>query len=284
MANTPSEPAGFRAAGLIGWPVAQSRSPLLHGYWLERYRIAGAYLPMPVAPERLEAALRGLAALGFAGCNVTIPHKERAMRLVDRVDPVGRRMGAINLVVVEPDGSLSGFNKDGFGFIENLREAVPGWRGDAGPAVVLGAGGGARSVVASLLDEGAPEIRLVNRTRARAEAIATEFGARVTVLDWVERDRALAGAALLVNTTRLGMTGQDQLDLRLDALPRAALVSDIVYNPLETALLADARARGHAVVDGLGMLLHQARPAFAAWFGVEPEVTAELRAMLAATI
>ncbi|OJY65062.1 MAG: shikimate dehydrogenase [Rhodospirillales bacterium 70-18] len=274
----------FRAAGLIGWPVFQSRSPKLHGYWLEKYAIPGAYVPMPVAPGRLEDALRGLVALGFAGCNVTLPHKEAAAKLVDRVDPAGRRMGAINLIVVEPDGSLSGYNKDGYGFIENLRDGKPGWRGDAGPAVVLGAGGGARSVVVSLLDEGAPEIRLLNRTRARAEQLAAEFGGPVTVLDWERRHAALAGAALLVNTTNQGMVGQPPLDLALDALPTAALVCDIVYNPLETPLLAAARGRGNAVVNGLGMLLHQARPAFQAWFGVLPEITPELRAAIEATI
>lgn len=276
--------AAFRSAGLIGWPVSQSRSPMLHGHWLRRYGIAGAYIPLPVAPGRLGDALRGLSALGFAGCNVTIPHKEEAARLVDRVDPVGRRMGAVNLIVVEADGSLSGFNTDGYGFIENLRDGQPGWRGAAGPAVVLGGGGGARSVVASLLDEGAPEIRLINRTRARAEALAAGFGGPVTVLDWEARHGALDGAALLVNTTDQGMVGRPALELRLDALPAGALVCDIIYNPLETPLLAAARARGNPVVNGLGMLLHQARPAFAAWFGVEPEITAELRAEIEATV
>ncbi len=274
----------FKAAGLIGWPVFQSRSPKLHGYWLEHYRIPGAYLPMPVQPGWLEAALRGLVALGFAGCNVTIPHKEAAAKLVDRVDPVGRRMGAINLVVVQPDGSLSGFNKDGYGFIENLRDGKPDWRGDAGPAVVLGAGGGARSVVVSLLDEGAAEIRLINRTRARAEQLAQEFGGPVRVLDWQRRHAALGGAALLVNTTNQGMVGQPALDLLLDELPRTALVCDIIYNPLDPPLLAAARARGNPTVNGLGMLLHQARPAFQAWFGVLPDITPDLRAAIEATI
>jgi shikimate dehydrogenase len=274
----------FRAAGLIGWPVFQSRSPKLHGYWLEHYRIPGAYLPLPVQPGRLEAALRGLPALGFAGCNVTIPHKEQAAKLVDRVDPVGRRMGAINLIVVQPDGSLSGFNKDGYGFIENLRDGKPDWRGDAGPAVVLGAGGGARSVVVSLLDEGAPEIRLINRTRARAEQLAQEFGGPIRVLDWERRHAALGGAALLVNTTNQGMVGQPALDLVLDELPRTALVCDIIYNPLDPPLLVAARARGNPTVNGLGMLLHQARPAFQAWFGILPDITPELRAAIEATI
>ncbi len=278
------EPKQFKAAGLIGWPVFQSRSPRLHGYWLERYGIPGTYVPMPVKPGDVAEALRGLRALGFAGCNVTLPHKEEAARLVDRLDPVAKRMGAVNLVVVEADGTLSGYNTDGYGFIESLRDGKADWRGDAGPAVVLGAGGGARSVVASLLDEGAPEVRLLNRTRARAEELAAQFGAKVRVLDWHDRAAALDGAALLVNTTTQGMVGQPVLELDLAALPPDALVSDIVYNPLVTRLLADAAARGNPTVGGLGMLMHQARPSFKAWFGVLPEITAELRASIEATI
>jgi len=279
-----AEPKPFRVAGLIGWPVAQSRSPLLHGHWLAQYGIAGAYVPLAVAPGGLADALRGLVALGFAGANVTVPHKEEAARLVDRIDAVGRRMGAINLIVVEPDGTLSGSNKDGYGFVESLREAHPAWRGDAGPAVVLGAGGGARSVVVSLLDEGAPVVRLLNRTRARAERLRDEFGGAIEVIDWDARDGALDGAALLVNTTTQGMTGQPALEIGLDALPRSAVVCDIVYNPLVPPLLAAARARGNPIVGGLGMLLHQARPAFAAWFGVMPAITPDLRAKIEATI
>ncbi len=274
-----------RVAGLVGWPVAHSRSPMLHGYWLEKYRIPGAYVPMPVRPGQLAAALRGLSALGFAGCNVTVPHKEEAARLVDRLDPVGARMGAINLIVVEEDGSLSGANKDGFGFVAGLRDAAPDWRGGAGPALVLGAGGGARSVVVSLLDEGVPEVRVANRTRARARDLAAFVGdARVRVVDWADRRAALAGAALVVNTTTQGMVGEAALDLDLSALARAAVVIDIVYNPLETPLLAAARARGNAAVNGLGMLLNQARPAFEAWWGVLPEITPELRAAVEATV
>jgi len=279
-----SDPKPFRAAGVIGWPVMHSRSPVLHGWWLRQYGIAGAYLPMAVQPGRLEAALRGLSALGFAGCNITIPHKEEAARLVDNLDAPARRVGAVNLVVVQPDGSLSGSNTDGYGFIHNLRDASPHWRGDAGPVVVLGAGGSARSVVAALLDEGAREIRLANRARPRAEHLAAEFGPAVRVLDWEARESALAGAALLVNTTSQGTTGQPALELRLDALPGTALVCDNVYNPLQTPLLAAARGRGNPVVNGLGMLLHQARPSFAAWFGVLPEITAELRIAVEAAI
>lgn len=274
----------FRAAGVIGWPVAHSRSPRLHGYWLARYGVAGAYLPMPVRPGRMEAALRGLAALGFAGANVTVPHKQAALALVDHAEPLARRIGAVNLVVVREDGSLEGRNTDAAGFLDNLRAACPAWRAADGPAVVLGAGGAARAVVAALTDAGAQSIRLLNRTRAHAEALAEALGGPVTVVDWQRRAASLDGAALLVNTTVLGMQGQPPLALDLAALPRGAVVADLVYVPLETALLATARARGNAVVDGLGMLLHQAVPSFAAWFGIRPEVTPDLRALIAATL
>lgn len=279
-----AEQAQFRAAGIIGWPVGHSRSPKLHGYWLRRYGVAGAYIPMPVRPERVEAALRGLAALGFAGCNVTVPHKQAALALVDHPDPLARRIGAVNLIVVQPDGSLTGRNTDAAGFLDNLRQSCPGWRAEDGPAVVLGAGGGARAVVASLAGAGVPDIRLLNRTRAHAEALAAALGGPITVLDWERRAAALEGAALVVNTTMLGMQGQAPLDLDLAALPRRAVVTDLVYVPLETPLLVAARARGNAVVDGLGMLLHQAVPSFEAWFGIRPEVTAELRALVEATL
>lgn len=267
----------FKLAGVMGWPVAHSRSPKLHGYWLAHYGIAGTYVPLPVAPGRVADALKGLAALGFAGCNVTIPHKLEAMRLVDDVDPLAQRIGAVNTVVVGTDGRLSGFNTDGYGFVESLRAARKDWTAEAGPVVVLGAGGGARAIVVTLIAEGAREIRLLNRTSARAEELAAAAGAQVRVLSWDQRAAALDGAALLVNTTSQGMIGQPPLDIALDALPKTALVSDIVYNPLLTPLLAAAKARGNTTVDGLGMLLHQARPAFRAFYGVMPEVTAELR-------
>lgn len=282
-------PTPFILAGVIGWPVAHSRSPLLHGHWIAEHGLRGAYVPLAVAPGRLEAALRGLPALGFAGCNVTIPHKVDTLRLVDRVEPLARRIGAVNLVVVAADGTLEGRNTDAFGFVQSLRESQPGWRADAGPAVVLGAGGAARAIVAGLMDAGAREIRLLNRTAARAEELAADLqgtggGCRLQVLPWEARHDALTGAALLVNTTSQGMHGQEPLELRLDALPAGAVVCDAVYVPLETPLLAAARARGHPVVDGLGMLLHQARPAFEAWFGVQPQVTPALRAKVEATL
>jgi shikimate dehydrogenase len=271
-----------RLAGIMGWPVAHSLSPRLHGHWLLRYGIDGVYAPLPVAPERLEQALSALPALGFAGVNLTIPHKEAAVSVVDRLSPRAQRIRAVNTVVVEADGTLSGDNTDGFGFIAALSESQVGWRAEAGPAVVLGAGGAARAVSVALLDAGVPEVRLLNRTPERARALADELGGSVHAVDWTARAAALDGAALLVNTTSLGMRGQPPLMLTLDALPRTALVTDVVYTPLITPLLALAQARGNPVVDGLGMLLHQARPGFRAWFGVDPEVDDDLRAVVAA--
>ena len=274
----------FGLAGIMGWPVAHSRSPKLHNYWLEKYGLPGAYVQLPVAPGQLEVALPGLAALGFRGCNITIPHKVDAMKLVHELDPNARRMGAINTIVVQPDGSLKGFNNDGFGYIQSLLDAKPDWRADAGPITVLGAGGAARAVVLSLADRGAREIRLLNRTLDKAQALASEFGGPVKALPWESRHDALEGIALLVNTTSQGMHGNPALDLDLRQLPVQALVSDAIYVPLETPLLAAARQRGNATVNGLGMLLNQARPAFHAWFGVMPEITPELRRAIEATL
>ena len=279
-----SHPERFLMAGLMGWPVMHSRSPKIHNFWFAKYGLNGTYVPLAIRAEGLRAALRALPALGFAGCNLTIPHKEAAFEIVDRVDPLARRMGAINCVVVAADGSLDGYNYDGFGYIQSILEAHPSWRADAGPIVVVGAGGGARAVLVSLADQGAQEIRLVNRSPERAQTLAREFGAPIEAVAWKERHAALAGAAMLINTTSQGMAGQPALDLALDKLPASALVSDIIYVPRETPLLAAARSRGNRTVNGLGMLLNQARPAFQAWFGVMPEVTAELRAMIEATI
>jgi shikimate dehydrogenase len=279
-----SHPDRFLLAGVMGWPVMHSRSPRIHNYWLVQHGLAGAYLPLAIKTEGLAGALRALAPLGFAGCNLTIPHKEGALKFVDRVDPLARRIGAINCVVVARDGTLDGRNDDGFGYIESLLEAEPGWCADAGPIVVIGAGGGARAVLVGLADRGAREIRLINRTPERAQALAREFGPPIHAVSWDDRAAALEDGALLVNTTSQGMTGHDALDLPLDRLPTSALVSDIVYIPRETALLAAARRRGNRTVNGLGMLLNQARPAFHAWFGVMPKVTPELRSMIEATI
>ncbi len=269
-----------KLAGVIGWPVAHSLSPLLHGYWLERYGIDGAYVPLAVAPEDLERILADLPRLGFAGVNVTVPHKEAALAAVDGTEALARRVGAVNTVVVGDDGSLFGSNSDGIGFLQSLRACAPAWRPEQGPAVVLGAGGAARAVATALLDEGAPGLKLVNRNPRRAARLAEALAGPVEIVPWEARRGALAGAALLVNATTLGMAGQPPLELDLSGLPEGAVVTDIVYSPLETPLLAAAAARGNVVVDGLGMLMYQARPGFAAWFGIEPEVTAELRAFL----
>ena len=268
-----------RLAGILGWPVAHSRSPRLHGLWLQRHGIDGAYVPLPVAPGQFAEAVRGLAAAGFQGANVTIPHKEAAFAICDEVDPTARRMGAVNTLVFR-EGRIMGSNTDGFGFLENIRQQVPGWQASAGPAVLLGAGGSARAIAVALLEAGAPEVVLVNRTRARAETLAREIGGPVTVAE----APPLGRASLLVNTTSLGMQGQPPLVVDLAALPAAAVVADIVYVPLETPLLAAARARGLRAVGGLGMLLHQARPGFLHWFGVDPVVDAELEAFVGGDI
>lgn len=270
-------------AGVMGWPVSHSLSPRLHGHWLARYEIDGSYDAIAVEPEGLADALSRLSKNGFQGVNLTVPHKEAALALVDKIDDTAQRIGAINTIVVEDDGALAGSNTDAFGFIENLRDHVAGqvatgWSGR--PATVLGAGGAARAVCTALLDSGVGDIRLVNRTAERAVSLAEQLpGLKqcATIVAWNDRTDALAGAGLLVNTTVLGMTGQEPLELDLADLPVDATVNDIVYAPLETDLLVQARQRGNHVVDGLGMLLHQARPGFRAWFGVDPAVDDKLR-------
>jgi shikimate dehydrogenase len=279
MAN----PNDFGIAGLLGWPVAHSRSPVIHNHWLARYAIPGRYVLFGVPPERLEAAVRGIAVLGLRGCNVTTPHKQTIFPMLDHVDELARKIGAINTVVVGDDGALSGFNNDGNGFVQSVRDAAAGWRPDAGPITIVGAGGAARAIIASLQAQEAREVRVVNRTRSRADELQAWFGAPVVAVSWEERSSALEGARLLVNATNQGMAGKPALDLALDALPKDAIVGDVIYVPPETPLLGMARARGHVTVNGLGMLLNQARPAFNAWFGVMPEITPELRAAIAAT-
>lgn len=268
-----------RLAGVLGWPVSHSRSPRLHGYWLETLGIDGAYLPLPVHPDRFEAAVRGLVALGFQGANVTIPHKQAAFAVCDVVDATARRAGAVNTLIFR-DGRIEGSNTDGYGFLENVRSTVPGWQASAGTAVVLGAGGAARAIAAALLDAGCPRLVLVNRSRDKAEALARDLGGPVDVAE----APPLAGAALLVNTTSLGMQGHPPLDIDLAPLSAGAVVADIVYVPLETPLLAAARSRGLRAVGGLGMLLHQARPGFEAWFGVPSRVDDTLYDVVAADI
>ena len=274
----------YKLAGVMGWPVAHSRSPAIHGHWIRELGLKGNYVLLPVQTENLMDAVHGLRALGFAGCNLTIPHKVAAMALVDRVDPLAARIGAINTIVVEADGLLTGYNTDAYGFIQSLLDEQPDWRADTGPITVLGAGGAARAVLVALAERGAKDIRLCNRSLDKAQALASEFGGPIRAYPWEQRTELLDGCALLVNTTSLGMKGQDALELSLENLPKQALVCDVIYVPLETPLLATARQRGNATVNGLGMLLNQARPAFHHWFGVLPEITAELRRQVEATL
>jgi shikimate dehydrogenase len=259
-------------AGVIGHPVAHSRSPALHGYWLKRYGLKGHYIPIDIAPLDLPDLIRTLPRLGFVGLNVTIPHKEAILQIADIVTDRAALIGAANTLIFRKDGKIHADNTDGSGFIANLRQNAPQWAPSSGPAVVLGAGGAARAVVAALLEVGVPEVRLANRTRTRADALRSDFGAKVHVHEWVQAGNILEDAVTLVNTTSLGMTGKPDFRVPLDRLNPHALVTDLVYTPLKTQLLIEAEAHGCAVVDGLGMLLHQAAPGFERWFGVRPEV------------
>jgi shikimate dehydrogenase len=277
-------PDRFLLAGVMGWPVMHSRSPKLHNHWFAEHGLAGTYVPLAIEPGRLEAALRALVPLGFAGCNLTIPHKEAAIAVVDEVHPTAKAIGATSCITVRKNGSLLATNNDGFGFIQSVVEYAPDWRADAGPVVVIGAGGGSRAVVYSLAEQGAREIRVCNRTFGRAKALEDDFGGPVTAVPWEETRAALADAAMVVNTTSQGMVGQPALEVSLDGLPQTALVCDIIYIPRETPLLAEARRRGNRTLNGLGMLLHQARPAWKSWFGIDTKVTPELRALLEATL
>ena len=267
-------------AGVIGSPIAHSKSPLLHGIWLRKMGLPGHYVPMDVAPEDFEQVLRTLPKSGFVGVNVTVPHKEAAIRLADVVTDRATLIGAANTLIFLEDGRIHADNTDGYGFIENLRQNAPDWDAKAGPAAVLGAGGAARAVLASLLDAGVPEIFLSNRTRARAEALQSDFGTKIKVVDWVQAGNMLEGSATVVNTTSLGMVGQQELRVPLDGLQKGALVTDLVYNPLQTRLLREAEEMGCVTVDGLGMLIHQAVPGFERWFGQRPVVDADIRAVL----
>lgn len=265
-------------AGVIGSPIAHSKSPQLHHHWLKTYNIAGHYIPMDVAAEDLEESLRILPRMGFVGVNVTIPHKEAVMHIADLVTDRATLIGAANTIIFRRDGKIHADNTDGYGFLENLRAGAPMWDPQTGPAAILGAGGAARAVVASLLDAGVPEIMLSNRTRVRADSLQQEFGSRVQVYDWVQAGNMLDDAALVVNTTSLGMFGKPDLRVPLDGLRAGTVVTDLVYAPLKTQLLASAEKVGCATVDGLGMLLHQAVPAFERWFGTRPEVDRATRA------
>ena len=268
-------------SGVMGWPVDHSLSPLVHGFWLNHFKINGTYQRIAVEPKNLEYELRRLGQNGFSGVNVTVPHKEAAFAIVDDADEIATRLAAVNTIIVKDNNKLYGLNTDGFGFIENLKSGAPGFNFTKAPSVVLGAGGAARAVIAALLAAGAPEVRITNRSGLRAEALAMDLApfwdGDIAIVPWDHRARALDGAGLLVNTTTLGMRGQPELDISLDALGPSAVVNDIVYNPLQTKLLKNAQANGNIVVDGIGMLLHQARPGFKLWFGPDPEVSDALR-------
>ena len=274
----------MKRACVIGWPVEHSRSPLIHRYWLAQYGIAGAYEKEAVRPEDLAGFLGSLAESGYAGANVTLPHKEAALQLAAVADEAARAIGAANTLWLDQAGRLCASNTDANGFITNLEAGAPGWNDRRRPVMVLGAGGAARAVLHALLSEGASSILVANRTRGRAEALAQAFGPAVTAVDWPARNRALANCGLLVNATSLGMIGREGLEIDLAALPTDAVVTDLIYSPLETELLAAARARRNRTVDGLGMLLHQAVPGFERWFGVRPEVTPALRDHVAASL
>jgi shikimate dehydrogenase len=265
-------------AGVIGHPIGHSRSPKLHGHWLKTYGLPGHYVPMDVAPADLEAVLRTLPKAGFVGANVTVPHKEAALRLADYASDRATVIGAANTLVFREDGSIHADNTDGYGFMEILYSGAPDWNAADGPAVVFGAGGAARAVLQALADAGVPEILLTNRTRSRADHLKEEFGQRISVVDWVQAGNVIENAELVVNTTSLGMQGQPDLRVPLDGLQPGAVVTDLVYAPLKTRLLQTADDAGCTTVDGLGMLLHQAVPGFERWFGVRPDVDADARA------
>jgi shikimate dehydrogenase len=266
-----------RVAGVMGWPVSHSLSPRLHGFWIERHQLDAAYLPMAVPPEQFAVALRALPSLGFAGANVTVPHKEAALAAVHDASAEARALGAVNTVVVQKNGTLLGSNTDGQGFLANVRDFVPGWSARGKRVTLLGAGGAAKAIAWALHGDGAAEVRVVNRTLERAKALVQSLGLVARALPWESTRAALDGVDLLVNCTTLGMKGQPPLEVDLAPLPGDALVADIVYTPLETELLRRARRRGNRVVDGIGMLLHQAKPGFTAWFGREPVVDQALR-------
>ncbi|MFV0408465.1 MAG: shikimate dehydrogenase [Paracoccus sp. (in: a-proteobacteria)] len=276
--NNQTEPATSPPlAGVVGWPIAHSRSPRLHRHWLDRYELPGHYVPLSVHPENLAEALAALPKMGFVGLNVTVPHKEAVLKLADIVTDRAALIGAANTLIFREDGKIHADNTDGYGFITNLTQNAPEWRADQGPAAVIGAGGAARAVVASLLESGVPELRISNRTKIRAEQIKAEFGAKLVVYDWAQAGNMLEGARTVVNTTSMGMSGQPPFRVPLDALAQGTLVTDLVYAPLMTDFLIQARERGCEIVDGLGMLLHQAAPGFERWFGRRPEVDEALR-------
>lgn len=264
-------------AGVLGNPIAQSKSPRLHSHWLRKYGLLGHYVPLHVTEDSLETVVRAMPKMGFVGANVTLPHKIAVMQFADQITDRATLIGAANTLTFKEDGRIIADNTDGYGFMSNLKQNAPDWDPKSGPAVLLGAGGAARAIIVALADSGVSEILLTNRTRAKAEALRAEFGARIRVVDWVQAGNILEGAATVINSTSLGMTGNAALRIPLDGLTKGTLVTDIVYSPLRTRLLDEAEAAGCTVVDGLGMLLHQGVPGFERWFGVRPEVDDETR-------
>ncbi|WP_299877257.1 shikimate dehydrogenase [uncultured Sulfitobacter sp.] len=271
-------PSRIPLAGVIGSPIAHSKSPQLHGHWLKTYGIPGHYIPMDIASDDLAETIRMLPRMGFVGVNITIPHKEAVLSIADLITDRAILIGAANTLIFRKDGKIHADNTDGYGFMENLKTGAPGWDPRSGPAAVLGAGGAARAVIASLLDAGVPEILLSNRTRVRADKLKADFGSRLQVYDWVQAGNMFDHAALVVNTTSLGMIGKNEMRVPLDGLQKGAVVTDLVYAPLKTQLLETAEQMGCITVDGLGMLLHQAVPAFERWFGTRPAVDSAARA------
>lgn len=264
-------------AGVVGYPIGHSRSPLLHGYWLRKYGISGHYVPVSLSPDRLVEGLRALGVAGFRGVNVTIPFKELALSNAATVSETAGMLGAANTLTFESDGSYHADNTDGYGFLSNMRQTLPDWTVARGTALILGAGGAARAVVGALLSEGIAEIRLANRTRRRAEELRDHFGTRVRVIDWREISEAVCDVDTVINTTSLGMIGNAAIEISLEDAESGTVVTDLVYQPLITPLLAQAQSHGLPVVDGLGMLLHQGAPGFERWYGHWPEVDADLR-------
>lgn len=267
----------IRSSCIIGYPVEHSLSPKLHGFWIKKYGITAKYTALSVAPHELEITLKSLKKLGYVGCNVTLPYKEEVMNLMEECSDLSRLVGSVNTVVVKEDGSLYGDNTDVYGFTENLCERVPDLKSNLRNVSVLGAGGAARAVCVGLIQLGAKQILIFNRNRERSEELAKDFGPVIKPQPWDRRSEMLGGISLLINATSLGMKNQPPLDIDLSLLPNSAIVNDLVYSPLMTNLLIDAKVRGNTIVDGLGMLLHQARSGFTAWFGVEVEVTYDLR-------
>lgn len=271
----------IKTAGVAGDPISHSLSPRLHGYWLKKYQINGEYKAFHVQADELHGFLKGLNQNNISGLNLTVPHKEKAMSFVDKVDDIAQKIGAVNTVYFDGQNNMIGTNTDGYGFLKHLKSSAPKWNSKQGAALIIGAGGAARAVIVSLLDDGVPEVKICNRTLARAENLKNEINDhRIKTIKWEDRSKSLSNISLLVNVTTLGMKGQAELELSLDHLPLSAVVYDIVYNPIETKLLKAARLKGNVTVDGLGMLLHQAAPGFKAWFGIEPEIDDELSAYM----